>query len=841
MRTYKSFPVFLILLILAPASVLAQVLSPAGFLGYELGDRFTPHHRVAGYFKHVAENSGRVSFKQYGETYEKRELVYVVVTSPANHNDIDEIRTNNLKLAGLEPGEPTSNRKAIVWLSYNIHGNESSSSEAAMKTLYELAGPDNRQAKEWLENTVVIMDPMVNPDGRDRYVNWYNQMIGTDFNASGNAREHHEPWPGGRPNHYYFDLNRDWAWQTQVESRQRGEAYQQWMPHVHVDFHEQGYNSPYYFAPAAEPFHKAITAWQREFQTAIGRNHTNYFDREGWLYFTREVFDLFYPSYGDTWPTFNGAVGMTYEQAGHGFAGLAIETEAGDTLTLKDRLTHHFTTGMSTIEITSQQADRVVSEFESHFERAVNNPDSRYKSFVVTSNNNPDKIAALLEFLDSQNIRYGRAGDRSTVNGFDYGTGEEGRVSISEDDIVVSAYQPQSQLARVLFEPNPELSDSVTYDITSWETHYRYGLEGFAVRERINPQENVSAEDFREYKVTGNSQEPYAYVVGWKSLDDASFLADITQKGVKSRYSAVPFQFEGRSYDAGTIIIPRAHNSHLGAKFDDIVRASAEAHKRVIHAAQTGFVSSGSDFGSGNVKFIDKPKVALLSGEGTSSLNVGEIWHFFDRQLKYPVTLVNSDRIGRTDLSDFNTLILPSGSYGSVLGEDELGELKEWVRQGGRLILFGSANSYMEGKDGFSLKRKAAEGEEDENPEDKLGQWNQREREAIRNTTAGSIYKISLDNTHPLSFGYGDSYHSLKLSADAYDYLASGWNVGVAKPEAHVSGFIGDKAKEKLEHTLAIGFESAGQGSVVYMIENPLFRGFWENGKLFVANALFLR
>ncbi len=838
----KLLPVFCFLILLTHANGLfAQVLSPAEYLGYELGDRFTPHHRVIGYFNQLAENSDWVSFDQYGETYENRELVYVIVTTPANHNDIDEIRTNNLKLTGLEPGEPTPNRKAIVWLSYNIHGNESSGSEAAMRTLYELAGPDNRQAKQWLENTVVIMDPMVNPDGRDRYVNWYNQMMGTELNASGNAREHHEPWPGGRANHYYFDLNRDWAWQTQIESQQRGEIYQQWMPHVHVDFHEQGYNSPYYFAPAAEPFHKAITGWQREFQTAIGKNHTKYFDREGWLYFTREVFDLFYPSYGDTWPTFNGAIGMTYEQAGHGFAGLGIETEAGDTLTLKDRLTHHFTTGLSTIEITSQQADRVVSEFANHFKRAVNNPESRYKSFVIKADNNPDKIAGLLDFLDSQNIHFGRADGRSTVNGFNYETGETGRVTISEGDVVVSAYQPQSQLVRVLFEPDPELADSVTYDITAWETHYRYGLSGFAVQERINPEETVSAEDFREFRVTGDSGDPYAYVVRWKSMDDASFLAEITQKGVKSRYSAVPFQIEGQSYDAGTLVIPRAHNSHLDEKFDEIVRTSAEAHKRNIHAVQTGFVSSGSDLGSGNVKFIDAPKVALLAGEGTSSLNVGEIWHFFDRQLKYPVTLVHSDRTGSIDLSDFNTLILPSGSYGSVFDENELKKLREWVRSGGRLILFGNANSFIAGKDGFSLERKEGKEEENENPEEKLGQWNQREREAIRNTTAGSVYKITLDNTHPLGFGYGDTYHSLKLNTDAYNYLENGWNVGVAEPDAHVSGFIGDKAKDKLEHTLAIGYESAGQGSVIYMIENPLFRGFWENGKLFVANALFLR
>ncbi|MGF1670164.1 MAG: M14 family metallopeptidase [Balneolaceae bacterium] len=839
----KLLPVFCFLILLTTASGLfAQVLSPADYLGYELGDRFTPHHRVIGYFNHAAEQSDWVTIQQYGVTNENRELVYVIVTTPANHANIEEIRTNNLKLTGLEEGEPTPNQKAVVWLSYNIHGNETSSSEAAMKTIYELVGPENQEAKSWFENTVVIMDPMVNPDGRDRYVNWFNQMIGTDFNARIDSREHHEPWPGGRSNHYYFDLNRDWAWQIQVESQKRGKIYQEWMPHVHVDYHEQGYNAPYYFAPAAEPFHKAITSWQREFQTAIGMNHTKYFDREGWLYFTREVFDLFYPSYGDTWPTFNGAIGMTYEQAGHGLAGIAIKTAEGDTLTLKDRLTHHHVTGLSTIEVTSQNAERVISEFKNHFERARNNPDSRYKTFVVKADNHPDKIHSLLTFLDSQQIRYGRAGTSRTTDGFDYMQNEIRRVSVQDEDIIISAYQPKSQLVRVLFEPDPELADSVTYDITAWESHYRFGLEGYAITARINPSETIDANDLLSAQVIGSSNNPYAYVAEWKDMNDARFLADITKKGVKSRHSEVPFQIEGRSYDSGTLVITRANNSQLGARFDEIVREAGIKHSRTLHATETGFVTRGSDFGSAKVKFLEKPKVVMISGEGTSSLNVGEIWHFFDHQLQYPVTIINTDRLTRADLSKYNVLILPSGSYSDVLDENGLKTITEWVRAGGRLVAVGNANNVLAGKDGFSLKSKTADddNEKSEDPGDKLRTWSEREREAIQNTTAGAIYKISLDHTHPLAFGYGEYYHSLKQNALAFEYLDNGWNTGAAKPDAHVSGFVGHKAKEKLEHSLAIGIQSMGQGSVVYMIENPLFRGFWENGKLLFVNAVFL-
>ena len=346
-------------------SVSAQLQSPAEFLGYELGDRYTPHHRVMDYARHVAEQSDRAIIEVYGETYENRELVHLVVTSRPNHQNIEEIRINNLKLTGLMEGEPTEMQKAIVWLSYNIHGNETSSSEAAMNTLYQLTDPGNSEAAGWLESTVVVIDPMVNPDGRNRYVNWFRGITGSEYDPKVESREHSDPWPGGRSNHYYFDLNRDWAWQTQQESQARAVIYKQWMPHVHVDFHEQGYNSPYYFAPAAEPFHEAITGWQRAFQTTIGENHIKYFDEEGWLYFTKQRFDLFYPSYGDTWPTFNGAIGMTYEQAGGSAGGAAVITQDADTLTLKDRLVHHTVTGISTVEVTAENANRVVNEFES--------------------------------------------------------------------------------------------------------------------------------------------------------------------------------------------------------------------------------------------------------------------------------------------------------------------------------------------------------------------------------------------------------------------------------------------------------------------------------------------
>ncbi|MEX2462646.1 MAG: M14 family metallopeptidase, partial [Balneolaceae bacterium] len=714
--------------LLLTATGYAQLQSPDQFLGYELGERWTQHHNVLNYVKHVAEESDYVTIQTYGATNQHRELVYLIITTPENHENIEEIRINNLKLTGLETGETTSNQKGIVWLSYNIHGNETSSSEASMKTLYELVRPDNSETKRWLENTVVIIDPMINPDGRERYISWFKNMLGVDVNLKIEAREHQEPWPGGRSNHYMFDLNRDWAWQVQKESQQRYEIYKQWFPHIHVDYHEQGYNAPYYFAPAAEPFHESITSWQREFQGLIGENHRRYFDEQNWLYFTRERFDLFYPGFGDTWPTFHGSIGMTYEMPGHSLSGLGIERAEGDTLTLYDRIQQHHTTGLSTVEIASEHSERMISEFKTFFDNSRNNPESHYKTFIVKADNSHDKIYNLLKSLDTKQIEYGTAGSDRNVNGFNFATGETGRFSLQADDIVINAYQPQGNLVRVFFEPNPELADSLTYDITAWEAHYRFGLEGYALENRIDPEQNISAEDYRVNDVTG-SEQPYAYLLSWESMDDARFLASITQQGIRSRFTQVPFQIDGIEFNRGTVVIPRENNRNLGESFDEIVLKAADTYQRSIHGASTGFVTDGSDFGSSNLNVIEEPNVAVVVGEGSSSLNAGEIWHFFDHQLKYPATLLHADYVMRADLDAYNVLVLPSGNYRGVFTDTVIEKISAWTRDGGTLITFGQANGVLAGRDGFQLQNKVQEAEEPD-IEERLQSFEGRDRRA---------------------------------------------------------------------------------------------------------------
>ena len=813
----------LILCLLIVTIGLSQsIKSPSEFLGYELGTAFTRHADVVRYFEHVATNSDLVTYQEYGKTYERRSLTYAVVTSAANHTNLENIRTSNLASAGLASGAKNTD-KAIVWLSYNVHGNEASATESAIITLYELV--TKKQA--WLQNTVVIIDPCINPDGRDRYTNWYNQVASTPYDSDQQATEHSEPWPGGRPNHYLFDLNRDWAWATQIESQERLKLYNKWMPHVHVDFHEQGINEPYYFAPAAEPFHEVITDWQRDFQDQIGKNHARYFDKEGWLFFTKERFDLLYPSYGDTYPTYMGSIGMTYEQAGHGRAGLGIQTDEGYELTLKDRIAHHKTTGLSTVEISSQQAVKLNTEFSKFFI----NTNPKYKSYVLKGH--PDKLNGLAQLLDKHEIQYGF--DRNgKVSGFHYTKNAQGSMNY-ELALVVPGNQPKGKMVTVLFEPDAKLSTPLTYDITAWNLPHAYGLEGVATSTTIAA---TVANPFTSSNQVLTKDTP-GYLAEWKSLADAQFLADLLKAKIKVRFTEKPMTNSGKSFDRGALVITKSDNQDR-KDFSQVVSELATKHNRQVTAATSSYSTSGPDFGSPEIKLISSPKVAILKGDGTSSLSYGATWHFFEQQLSYPLTSIDTGQFGRTNLDAYDVLIMPSGFYGGVLNELALKKLKEWVRSGGKVIALSNAVSSFAGKDGFNLKRNMPASEDDSAKKENLTPYADRENESVTNFITGSIFRTKVDKTHPMAFGYGDEYFSLKLGSSSYAYLDSGFNVAYIddKPE-NVSGFAGDKAKSKLNKSLIFGEERMGRGSFIYFVDDPLFRAFWENGKLFVANAVF--
>jgi len=849
MNHIRIRPLLLLLflpLIIASGS-LAGVKSPAAFLGYDPGDRFTRHHEILAYFEHVAENSPMVTLDRYGETYQHRPLFAAFVSSEENIRARDTIRINNRRMTGLDPGEISGPSAAIVWLSYGLHGNESSSPEAAMLTLYELvsgeetaAGNSPDEVAVWLENTLVVIDPVLNPDGRERYVSWFEQTVGRRPDPRMEVREHDEPWPGGRSNHYYFDLNRDWAWQTQVESRQRIAFYNMWMPQVHADFHEM-FTNDYFFPPSAEPYHAAITPWQREFQYKIGENHAAYFDERNERYFTREIFDLFYPGYGDTWPTFNGAIGMTYEQMGHGRAGTAMIRDNGDTLTLAGRLMNHHITGLSTVEVAAENSRRLREEFREYFRRAAAEPEGTYDHFVIGGHNHPDRLQALLDFLDRQEIRYHQVEEGRRMSGKNYLTGEEQSRRTDGRDVVIPLAQPKSALTRILFEPDPELADSNTYDVTAWALPYAYGLDAWAVDGRVRTTGDPVRTTTRYEPLTGPDTLPvdeiYAYAIPWGDVRDASFLSDLLQAGIRVRITGQPFTMDGRTFGPGSMVITTGENSHMEAsRLRNLIDFSAAGHDRRVALLSTGRSDSGPDLGSPRLHLLEKPRVAIPAGEQVNPYNLGEIWHYFDYRLDYPLAMFHPDKLTSFPLDTYDVMILPNGRYLDNNGFD-WDNVMNWVSDGGRLIAFPEAVRALAEREEFDI---AIRDFENDDLTDQQTRFADRRRVTLSRQISGAVFQIALDDSHPLAYGLGTTYAALKRGAEVPELLSAGWNVGTYYGDDPVlAGWAGDDARKLQEEAMAIGTMQHGGGQLVLFADNPLFRGFWRNGELLFSNALF--
>ncbi len=812
---------------------------PNEFLPHHLGEQFTPHHLLTDYFAYLANSApATMKLERYGSTNEARPLQVAYFSSPENIARLEQIRSNNIRLTGLgidKMAAQLEGAPAIVWLNMSVHGNEPSGAEGSMLLAWEMATQQDANMKEWLRNTVVILDPSSNPDGYDRYTSWYRMAANKLKNPHGKSREHDEPWPSGRPNHYYFDLNRDWAWATQTETRQRLDLYHRWMPHIVADVHEQMIDDPYYFAPAAEPMHAFISPWQRDFQVKMGENHARYFDQNGWLYFTNEVFDLLYPSYGDTYPMFNGAIGMTYEQAGHGAAGRAIITDNKDTLTLHDRIQHHLTTCRSTIEMASKNAPKLTENFQKYYQKAQNEPPGQYGAFVLkAATNDPNRLQALCDLLDRHRIAYGRAGAITSVKGYDYLSTKDGSYTIQPNDIVVSAYQPKAVLAQVLLEPVPYLSDSLTYDITAWSLPYAFGLDAFAARQRIDPKQPYTMYRAPEVMVAAL---PYAWCVRRRSMADFRWAAALANQGIKIRYASEPFTVGDQQFEAGTFIINRADNRQQEAALDGLVRAAASDNNVTISPIFTGSIGKGPDMGSAKHKLLNAPSVAVLYGEEVDANAFGHTWYFFEQELGYPVDMVRFDKVNEVSLMGINTLVITDGNY--HFNEKTLAFLKDWVSDGGRIIAIDGGTRALAGKEEFELITKPENKTDSNERRTDMMPYQHAERHHISDQLPGAIVKTIVDESHPLAYGLGGQYFTLKTNSNAFllsDRLSTAIKVG---DQVEAFGFIGSRIKPQLKQTPVATMQQLGNGTVVYLTDNPLFRSFWQVGKLVFANALF--
>lgn len=821
-----------------------QIQSPSEFLGYPLGSQFTWHHRVVDYYNYIAEVSPLVQTETYGETYEGRPLLIAIVSAEENLKQLEALKKANLTETGFLEGESEVSQIPFVWLGYNIHGNESVGTEAALRTLYVLATKKRKEVDSWLKDMVILIDPCQNPDGRDLYTYRYRRSQGLTYNANPDAEEHHQQGLSARANHYSFDMNRDWTWQTQQETRMKIAKYQEFMPHVHADFHEMGSSSTFFFAPGAEPWHEAITPWQREFHKHMGEGNAKLFDEANRLYFTKESFDLFCPSFGDTWPLFNGAMGFTYEQGGGGFAGVAVKRKTDDTLSLVKRIDNHFNASMATLQVSWEQRERLISEFNTFFRKGMENPIGDYKSVIIPASNPAADVASLFELLDHNKIQYSYANAKGKkVNGFNYRSRKNEEYTIQDGDYLISYYQPQSHFVKVLFEPESFSKDSMTYDLSAWALPYAYNLEAWAVKERIKGKDDKVV-----FTSASEEIEPaYAWVSEWKSFQDARFLADALDHKIRIRYANEPFSLDGKKFDRGSLVITQEDNSPLGESFVPLLQEVAKKHQQVLIPVSTGLVEKGKDLGSNTMSVMYKPEIAMVTGDVTSSYATGEMWYFFEQELDYPLTRINSSSLSSVQLFDYDVLILTSGSYNRY---EEV--ITDYIRQGGKVIALERAVNLFAGeKSGTALakatKKRAEEDKKTEKKEElstsdpkNLVPHKNRRRTYLSDRPASCIYRVWLDETHPYAYGIGDEWFVLKRSSSILPYLqGSGTNVAALKEGDPVSGFAGYKFRQKVGNSLFIGSERMGSGEVIYVADSPYYRAFWKGGRLLLSNLIF--
>jgi hypothetical protein len=815
---------------------------PSDFLGYPLGKRFTHHDRIVAYMEALYDSSDRVTLRQYGNTYEGRPLLLMAISSSENIARLDEIRENHLKLAdpsGVDDAEIeriVSEDPVVTWLGYGVHGNESSSAEAALLTAYTLAAANTRWA-ERLNDVVVLIDPLVNPDGRERYVHFFETQSGRAANPSPLASEHWEPWPGGRQNHYLIDLNRDWAWGTQLETRSRLNAYNRWEPQVFVDFHEMWSDSTYFFPPAADPISPHIPKTTEGWLETFGRANATAFDQQGWTYYVGERFDLFYPAYGDSYPGLRGAIGMTYEMAGHGRAGSSIRRSDGSLLTLADRLARHFTTSMATVQASIDNREQLLRDFVASRSAAI---EASPRSYLWEPSHSGRAAATL---LGTHGIRVERLPEDRQLTVHSSKGGAAIERELPAGSFVVSTRQPLGELARVLLELNVPMDSEFIerqrqfvdrnqrpqfYDITAWALPLALHFEAWTTDGDIRGDE---VHLHHEGTVQGEGE--LGYLIPPQGLGSFRAAARLQNDGLRYRLTISDLQLNGTDYGAGTLFVPRRGNPEtLDASMSEL------AYDTRIDRAGTGLADDGVSLGSDAVVPIRKARIGLLSGEGIGVTSFGAIWFLLDRQVQVEHHRLDAATLRRLDLTELDVLVLPNGrGYSRVFDEAATAKLEQWVRNGGVLVAVGGAVSWLAGTDLVDVETwKAPESETEDNQVVELSPSN---RDLY---TPGAALATQLQSAHPLTSGYSSAPHALFQGSTVL--LPSGdprQDVLLADAETPVvAGFAWPEAAERLRGSLLMGARAKGRGAVILFAQEPAYRLFWSGtAPLFLNSVMY--
>ena len=809
----------------------SNIPTPEEILGAQLGEWHVRHDQLVNYMYAVAEASERVTITEYARTYENRPLLMLTITSPQNHQNIDELKEEHLKLtdASVSDDLDLSRMPAVVTMSYSVHGNEPSGSNASLAVVYYLAAAQGAEINAMLQNTIINVDPSINPDGLDRFAHWANTNKSLNVLVTDpNSREFDETWPGGRTNHYWFDLNRDWMPMIHPESQGRVAKFHEWVPQVLTDHHEMGTNSTFFFQPGIPSRTHPLTPQRNQALTgAIAEYHAEALDDIQSLYYTRESFDDFYYGKGSTYPDVQGSIGILFEQASsRGHAQESIHGIVKFPFTIKNQ----FVTSLSTLEAVQELKEELLANTREFFKEAAEEArDASTKAYVFGEEADQARTKHLAEMLDRNQINvYELARDYQ-----DFKAGKA---------FVVPTNQRQYKLLTAMFERRTEFTDSLFYDVSTWTMPYAFNLPFAELNRDYNS--NMLGDEFSEEELELNGElvgekAQYAYAFEWDEYYAPRALYRLLANGVRAKVASQTFKAViengAKDFDYGTIMIPMGVQDDQD-KVHEIIQTITEEDGITVYDLPSGLTPSGMDLGSGNFENLEAPKVAMIGGSGSNSSEVGEAWHLFDQRYHMPLSIIKSDNVGRTDLSRYNVII--SSGYG--VSESAGENLKEWVRDGGTLIVFKNAIRWAKSL-GLANVEYVQDEEMDEEEEVQVRPYVKAGEDRGAGFIGGSIFNAKLDLTHPLGYGFNDE--DITVFRNSTLFIEKGENP-YSTPlyytdDPLASGYSNDENLERIKGSGAIVVSSYGGGNVIAMMDNPNFRAFWYGTNKLFANAIF--
>jgi len=794
--------------------------TPKEIIGYDPGKWHVTHDKLVHYMKTLAASSNRISIEEIGTSFEDRQLVILTITSPENHRNLKNIQKNHLARI---TGEPTSidikSSPIVVYQGLTIHGNEPSGSNAGLVAAYYLAAAEGPKIDKLLSNTIILFDPCLNPDGLQRFATWANQHKSININPDNNDREYDEVWPGGRTNHYWFDLNRDWLAAQLPESQARVKIFHEWYPNILTDHHEMGTNSTFFFQPGIPSrTHPLTPKKNQELTVQIGNYHAKALDKIGSFYFSQENFDDFYYGKGSTFPDINGGIGILFEQASS--RGHAQESENG-VLTFPFTIKNQFTTILSTLDAAIGLREDILN-YQSDFYKSARAEASKASGVIVFGDEkDAAKTFHMAEMLKRHKIKIHELKQDYISNGKRFKKGYA---------YVIPKNQRQYRLINSMFEKRTQFQDSLFYDVSAWTLPLTFNMDYEETGMQRAGSEIVELTPPKGLATRANA---YAYLMEWHEYYTPKVVYQLQQNDIRAKFAMEPFQLEGKNYDYGTILIP-VQNQSLNANelFTLIQKLAIDCHV-TITGVQTG-LTEGIDLGSNLFNPIPKQKVALLVGEGVNPYDAGEIWHLFDTRYQMHITKLDVNSLNWTDLSEYTDIILPA-TWGSGPDKKATEKIKKWVESGGTLIAYRNSGRWLNRNDLMNITFKSRK--------DTARNIAFKDRRNYRGAQVigGAIFETKLDRSHPITFGYKNEtlpfFRNTSLFAkpnkDSYNNPIQYTNNPL------LSGYISEENLKDLKNTVPVKIRGKGRGTIIYFIDNTNFRAFWYGTNKLLANAVF--